>query len=83
MSATAASLSAITPAVGLVTDADIERAYDLCAIIRVCELAVAQIPDLGQDAMVNEVTGDVARLLRFSGKMAFQSLNALELAEKR
>lgn len=65
-----------------ITNADIGRGYDLCAILRVCELATEQIPNLGQDAMVNEAAGDVARLLSMAGKMAGQSLELLELLEQ-
>lgn len=66
-----------------ITDADIWRGYDLCAILHVCELATEQIPELGQDAMVNEAVGAVARLLSMAGKMAGESLELLELLERR
>ncbi|MER8397456.1 hypothetical protein [Mesorhizobium sp. M1348] len=68
---------------GLITEADIDRGYDACAIVRVCELAMEQIPELGQDALVNEAAGDIVRLLRMVGQMTGASLNALELAKTR
>lgn len=68
---------------GLITDADIDRGYDACAIVRVCELAMEQIPELSQDALVNEAIGDIARLLRMVERMNEASLNALELAKTR
>ncbi|RJT32098.1 hypothetical protein D3227_27240 [Mesorhizobium waimense] len=64
-----------------ITDDDIFRAYDACAIIRVCELAAEQIPELAQDALVHEAVGDIRRLLAIAGKIAAQSLTALELAQ--
>ena len=66
---------------GLITHDDIARAYDACAIISVCELAIEQIPELGQDAMVNEAAGNVVRLLRMAGQMAGKSLDVLDLAQ--
>lgn len=68
---------------GLITEADIDRGYDACAIVRVCELAMETIPGLGQDALVNEAVGDIVRLLRMVGQMTGASLNALELAKTR
>jgi len=77
------NLSSAIPAQGLITDADIDRAYDACALIRICELAIEHIPELAQGALVNEAIGDVGRLLRLAGQIAGQSLNALELAKRQ
>lgn len=77
------NLSDVAPTRGLITHDDIDRAYDACAIINVCELAMEQIPNLGQDALVNEAIGSVVRLLRMAGQMTGQSLNVLELAQAR
>lgn len=68
---------------GLITEADIERGYDVCAIVRVCEMAMEQIPGQGQDALVNEAVGDIVRLMRMAGHMSGESLNALERAQAR
>lgn len=78
-----ANLSAAAPRSGLITHDDIDRAYDACAIINVCELAMEQIPNLGQDAMVNEAVGSVVRLLRMAGQISGKSLDVLELAQRR
>ncbi|MCV3206132.1 hypothetical protein OHD62_03705 [Mesorhizobium sp. YC-39] len=68
---------------GLITEADIDRGYDACAIARVCELAMETIPDLGKDALVYEAVGAIVRLLRMAGEMTGESLNVLELAKTR
>ncbi|TIP22708.1 MAG: hypothetical protein E5X67_36210 [Mesorhizobium sp.] len=78
-----AAEASVAPARGLITRADIDRGYDACSIIRVCELAVEQIPELGQEGLVNEAVGDIGRLLRIAGQMAGESLGVLELAEMK
>ncbi|BCG94358.1 hypothetical protein [Mesorhizobium sp. 131-2-1] len=75
-------LSAV-PANSLITETDIDRAYDACAILRVCELAIDPISGLGQDALVNQAIGDVGRLLRIAGQTADRQLELLEWAKRR
>ena len=64
---------------GMITEDDIDRAYDVDALIGVCVLAIERLNE-GGDA---QSVGDIRRTLRLAHSMAGASLDALELAMAR
>ncbi|MBZ9760335.1 hypothetical protein LB553_05525 [Mesorhizobium sp. CA8] len=63
-----------------ITEDDIDRAYDVDALIGVCALAMEKLEEHGN---VRGAAGDIRRTLRLVQGMAGASINALELAARQ
>ena len=63
-----------------VTDADVERSYDLLALLAVCAFAADRLEDAGDDQA--SISGSIGRSLQLAGKLAGETHDLIELAKQ-
>jgi hypothetical protein len=62
---------------GVITDDDIDRSYDLLALIGVCGLAIDQCDELSEQFRT-QALGNLSKVLRLAGEVAGQLHGVME-----